>query len=569
MTVSTETLKAAARPTATPRPLPARPADQDLWIFRDGKKTVSAQDLVSDLRARLTNSIPSTSFIDALIEAGELEAALEDAGCQSATSASRVTTAIASVVCGSSRDALASAADTLESLEVPARVSVSPPEGFTYYALHPTDFVGVLDKVARDPKPCAVVGIRSIGTTLSAVVLGALLREGMPATRITVRPTGHPYSRRTEFSAVQLAWVERNLGAHFLVVDEGPGRSGSTFLSVAESLVETGIPRENITLIGSRDPDVGSLCADNATARWRQFRFVATTPSVNQRFARHIYVGGGGWRKFLLPPGKSWPGSWTQMERLKFVSPDWKHLYKFEGMGPIGAEARARAFQLAKAGFGPRVCEAEDGFLCYSLVRGKAMQPEDADGGVLDRIACYCAFRNSEFSSAASSGTPQLREMLEFNIMQEFGITLSLHEDVFCNDRPVITDGSMQPYEWIAARSGQVIKVDGLDHGDNHFFPGPCGIAWDLAGASVEWNLSGAATEYMLNRFRAASGLDTSSKFDLYRLAYLVFRLGFCKMGISTVQGSPEETRLRKAYANYRAQARTLLEVMTLSGQAA
>ena len=223
MTVSTETLKAAARPKATSQPRPARPADQDLWIFRDGKKTVSAQDLVADLRARLTNSTLSTAVIDALIEAGELEAALEDAGCESATTASRVTTAIASVVCGNSRDALARAADTLESLEVPARVSVSPPEGFTYYALHATDFVGVLDKVAREPKPCAVLGIRSIGTTLSAVVLAALVREGIPATRITVRPTGHPYSRRTEFSAVQLAWVERNLGAQFLIVDEGPG----------------------------------------------------------------------------------------------------------------------------------------------------------------------------------------------------------------------------------------------------------------------------------------------------------------------------------------------------------
>jgi hypothetical protein len=569
MTVSTETLKTAARPTATAQPLQARQADQDLWIFRDGKKTVPAQALVADLRARLRNSTLSTTVIDALIEAGELEAALEDAGCPSATSASRVTSAIASVVCGNSRDALARAADTLESLEVPAHVSVSPPEGFTYYALHPTDFVGVLDKVAREPKPCAVVGIRSIGTTLSAVVLAALVREGIPATRITVRPTGHPYSRRTEFSAVQLAWVERNFAAQFLIVDEGPGRSGSTFLSVAEALVEAGIPHENITLIGSRVPDVGSLCADNAPVRWRQFRFVATTPSVNQRFARHIYVGGGDWRKFLLPADKPWPESWTQMERLKFVSPDWKHLYKFEGMGPTGVEARARAFQLADAGFGPRVCEAEDGFLCYSLVKGRAMQSEDADPRVLDRIASYCAFRNSEFSSTGSSGTPQLREMLEFNITQEFGITRPFDEDDFCTHRPVISDGSMQPHEWIAARSGQVIKVDGLDHGDDHFFPGPCDIAWDLAGASVEWNLSGAATEYMLNRFRVASGRDVSSKFDLYRLAYLVFRLGFCKMGISTVTGSPEEARLRKAYANYRAQAHTLLQVAIVSKQAA
>jgi len=70
-------------------------------------------------------------------------------------------------------------------------------------------------------------------------------------------------------------------------------------------------------------------------------------------------------------------------------------------------------------------------------------------------------------------------------------------------------------------------------------------------------------------RFRIVSGLDVSSRFDLYRLAYLVFRLGFCKMGISTVVGSPEETRLKRAYEYYRAQAHRLLALAALKGQAA
>jgi hypothetical protein len=540
-----------------------------LWIFRDGKQSVSGPEMVADLRSRLAKSNWGNTVLDLLIAAGGLEAALEDAGCPSANSASRVTSAIASLVCGNSSNSLATAAEILGSLEAPARIDISPPEGFTYYAVHPTDFIGVLGKISREPKACAVVGIRSIGTTLSAIVLGALLAQGRPATRITVRPTGHPYSRRTEFSAVELAWVEQNFGAQFLIVDEGPGRSGSTFLSVAEALLDAGVPREGITLIGSRSPDVDSLCADDAVRRWRQFRFIATTPSVNRRFERCTYIGGGDWRKFLLPADTTWPESWTQMERLKFVSPDWKHLYKFEGMGPFGVKSRARAFQLADAGFGPGVCEAENGFLSYSLVQGKGLQAEDADAQVLERIAQYCALRYSEFSSAASSGTQQLRQMLEFNVSQEFGITLSLREDDFCDGRAVVTDGSMQPHEWIAARSGRVIKVDGVDHGDNHFFPGPCDIAWDLAGASVEWKMSSAATEYMLDRFRIRSGLDVSSRFDLYRLAYVVFRLGFCKMGISTVVGSAEETRLRKAYENYRAQARALLALATLRGQAA
>lgn len=558
MTVSTETLKDAAPPDTNSQPSQSPPAEQDLWIFREGKQTLSAQKMVADLLSRLTNSASSSNLIDALIGAGELEAALEDAGSRSAILAARLTNAIASVVCGNARNALGMAADILGSLEVPDRVSVSPPEGFTYYALHPTDFVGIASQLAREPKSCAVVGIRSIGTTLSAVVLAALHAEGRPATRITVRPSGHPYSRRTEFGAVERGWVHQNLDAHFLVVDEGPGRSGSTFLSVAEALWDAGVPRENITLIGSREPDVNSLCAPGAASRWRQFRFVATSPSVNRRFERHTYIGGGDWRRFLIPAQKSWPESWTQMERLKFVSPDRARLYKFEGMGPIGVQARARAFQLADAGFGPQVCDANDGFLSYSLIQGRSMEPNDAKPEVLDRIAQYCAFRHREFSSA-SSGAPHLRPMLEFNITQEFGTTLSVPEDDFRQDRPVVTDGRMQPYEWIGAESGGLIKVDGVDHGDNHFFPGPCGIAWDLAGAAVEWRLSGAATEYMLDRFRSDSGLDVSPQFRLYRLAYLVFRLGFCKMGISTVQGTPEELRLRTAYENYRAQAYSLL----------
>jgi len=43
-------------------------------------------------------------------------------------------------------------------------------------------------------------------------------------------------------------------------------------------------------------------------------------------------------------------------------------------------------------------------------------------------------------------------------------------------------------------------------------------------------------------------------------LAYAVFRLGFCKMALSTVPGSPEEGRLLDAYLYYRRRAEQLLE---------
>ena len=541
------------QPSATPSA-----AESDPWIFRDGKRVVNGLELLGDLRRRIASALSSSTLLDALIEAGELEAALADAGSKSAESAARVADCLASAVIHGDATALAQAATYAEQITAPDTLTIAPPEGFTYYALHPSDFARLAETL--DSQRYAVIGIRSIGTTLSAVVLTALTTQGKQARRITVRPTGHPYSRQTDFSADQLRWIGEHRGAQFLIVDEGPGRSGSTFLSVAEALVRAGVPRHEITIMGSREPDLGSLCADNAINRWREFRFVATAPSVNQRFAECTYVGGGDWRQYLFPAGQPWPASWMQMERLKFVSADQQILYKFEGMGPIGAEARHRACCLAQAGFGPQVSDAGGGFLAYELVKGTQARIQQTNASILARIADYCAFRYAELGTLCSAEEAQLGEMLEFNVAQEFGIALALPSDSLRTQRPLTTDGRMNPHEWILNDSGQLIKTDGVDHGDNHFFPGPCDIAWDLAGAVVEWQLGSDASNFLVDQFRRRSGVNVSPELSLYKLAYSVFRLGFCKMAVSTVKGSTEELRLLNAYRQYRAIAQDLLQ---------
>lgn len=556
------------QPGIEPQPL-ATPsaAESDPWIFRDGKRTVNGSELLGDLRCRIAGATESSILLDALIEAGELEAALADAGSESAQAAARVTDCLASAVIHGDSSGVARAASYADQIASPDTLTVAPPEGFTYYALHPGDFARLAATLSF--QRYAVIGIRSIGTTLSGVVLTALVAQGKQARRITVRPTGHPYSRQTDFSADQLRWIDENSGAHFLIVDEGPGRSGSTFLSVAEALVRSGVPRQEITLLGSRVPDLSSLCANNAIARWQEFRFLATAPLVNQRFAECTYVGGGDWRQFLIATGEPWPASWTQMERLKFICADRQSLYKFEGMGPIGAEARDRACRLAQAGFGPRVSDAGGGFLAYELVKGTQPRVQDVNASILERIADYCAFRHAEFGTPRSAEEAQLREMLEFNVAQEFGIELALPNDLLRTPRPLITDGRMNPYEWIMNDSGQLIKTDGVDHGDNHFFPGPCDIAWDLAGAAVEWQLGVDESEFLIEQFRRRSGVNVSRDFDLYKLAYSVFRLGFCKMAISTVKGSAEEQRLGEAYQHYRTIARDLVQAKRQTSLAA
>ncbi len=536
----------------------ADPAETDLWIFRDGRREVSGPTMVRDL-SRWISQGNSRSLLDSLIQAGELEAALWDAGSRGAGAASELTDALAYCVCTGNVNQ--HPAQLVSRIVAPDSISVSPPEGFTYYALHPLDFARLAAAVPAEPTSCAVIGIRSIGTTLSAMTAASLKAVGRPVTRITVRPTGHPYARITEFTPEQSRWIgdQVSASAQFLIVDEGPGRSGSTFLSVAEALLRAGVPREIITILGSRQFDPDSLCARDAAARWRGFRYLSTTPSVNTRFEKCLYIGGGDWRKHLCGEERNWPGSWTQMERLKFLSPERQTFFKFEGMGPFGAGVRKRAFALAHAGFSPQVSDAGDGFLAYTMLNGRQLRRDDLTAWLLERIAQYCAFRISNFACEGSQ-PDELRQMLEFNIHQEFGLELKLDCDELLCLHPVLADGRMQPHEWIATGPDEFLKTDAISHGDNHFFPGPCDIAWDLAGTAIEWQLSPDALDFLLSKFRQLSGVDSSPRLRHYMLTYSVFRLGFCKMAMSTVSGSAEERRLQTAYLYYRSQAERLLE---------
>lgn len=541
--------------TTSPQP---RCIKADPWIFRDGRTVLSGQRALNAISAALSNS-SSDAITDALIQAGELEAGVADSGFPAAPESAQLTDTLAGALCGG--DSREKARALLEVLRIPEQVCISPPEGFTYYALHPLDFRDAVAQLPTGSQSVAVIGIRSIGTTLGAVVLASIKQERREASRITVRPTGHPYSRTMNFTDVEKRWIstQSHNGADFVVVDEGPGRSGSTFLSVAEALVECGVAAERITLLGSRQPDPASLLAEGAANRWARFRFIAASSSISCRFARDIYAGGGCWRSLLLEESQDWPDSWTDMERLKFVSPDRRTIFKFEGMGRVGAEIRVRAFALAEAGFSPSVTNAGDGFLAYDLLNGRALTLGDRKPDLLDFMASYCAFRAANFCAKSNTGS-QLKEMLDFNLLTELGHKVRLPEHVLSTSRPVFVDGRMQPHEWVRDGRRGIQKTDATSHGDDHFFPGPCDIAWDLAGIGVEWRLRREQSEYLLRKFEQLSGMSkTAERLPAYKLAYAVFRSGFCKMASESVSDSAEQVRLRFAYQRYRKVVEELL----------
>lgn len=98
---------------------------------------------------------------------------------------------------------LRDAADNLTAC-TEAVVSVKVPEGFAFYSLLPEQYCLAatkwMNEHAAGHRPVLLVGVRSIGTTLSAVVRATLLQHRWKAGRITVRPFGDPFSAEVTLS---------------------------------------------------------------------------------------------------------------------------------------------------------------------------------------------------------------------------------------------------------------------------------------------------------------------------------------------------------------------------------
>ena len=538
-----------------------------MYVFREGRRSVSSAELRRTLLGCLQSLATATNgptgssvLMETLLRAGEFECALADCGHPQQHAVAAITDEIASQLLPHKTPDYSRLSASLSSLSLPVWLTISVPEGFAYYALHPQQYADLAEGLPLQGPRVVVVGIRSIGTTLSAVVMAALRNRGLLAERMTVRPEGHPFDRVVRFTAAHVGWVKHNQAADFLVVDEGPGLSGSSFLSTGEALADLGVAHERITFLCAHQPDFGQLCSRSAAARAEKFRW-REVPSANHLpHGAEVFIGAGGWRERFIGNNSEWPASWTNMERAKFLSGDGAELYKFEGLGHYGAAVRKRAGLLADAGFSPKLGAQDDtGFVRYRVYRGQKLAANAISETAVEVIARYCALRADAFAVVdtehCEKNQADLEMMVRTNLTEEFGsdprqAPASLHLV-----RPVVADGRMQPWEWIVA-DGRLVKFDGASHGDDHFFPGPTDIAWDLAGAIVEFSVSGvdqsAIAPALLDRYRRFTGDDAGPRLPGYLLAYSAFRLGYCKMAANAMRGSSEEPRLQQQYLKYR-----------------
>ncbi len=108
----------------------------------------------------------------------------------------------------------------LQELRAPLPLSIKGAEGYAFYALYPEAYMEAARHSGLGAKT-VVVGIRSIGTSLSAAVATAIGARSP----VTLRPVGHPFRRTIEVGARLSRQLLKDNTADFAIADEGPGLS--------------------------------------------------------------------------------------------------------------------------------------------------------------------------------------------------------------------------------------------------------------------------------------------------------------------------------------------------------
>ena len=146
-------------------------------VYAQRKRTVNPAALES-----LANS--SDAAQDALIEWGEVESAVADTLCPERdglhprTEAFRRMMTEAARLYWSGKGRL----PQFDASDLPRTLEVSVPEGYAFYALHPRSYGEAALRFWEElrPRSVVVIGIRSIGTSLSAVACAAQSSSHFP-----------------------------------------------------------------------------------------------------------------------------------------------------------------------------------------------------------------------------------------------------------------------------------------------------------------------------------------------------------------------------------------------------
>ena len=557
----------------------------------------SATELAAVLRqADAARSAPSSdAIVELFIDFGQLEAAIVDRLFPNRDGLHPIADALrhASVRAGHALlassyddregatlalDELVRRLEAVRQLEISREITMRVPEGYAYYALHPETYAVSAARFASEQSPASTVciGIRSIGTSLSGIVAASLERLGIAASTYSVRPRGHPFARRLELADdLKQRLVQQPAGCHYLVVDEGPGLSGSSFAAVARSLCDLGIDAERIVLFPSWNADPSTFRSTEARLVWNRHRRYSALAHEADLAVEQIAgalpneavdFSGGAWRSRLLADESTWPAVQPQHEVPKVWLPGRGSIVRFAGLGRYGKAKLQRAGKLAAAGLGPAPEWLKRGYLSMPFIDGSPCA--EADATLLDHMAEHVAFLVRTFPATRSPDVDAILELVETNVRLDFGAGVSIPDLTAFRaplaDAPCAAiDGRMRPHEWVrtAGDSGRMfLKTDALDHHADHFFPGLQDAGWDLAAIEFEFRLPASATERLLARYVAASrDRDGAARLPFYRLAYPAFRLGYATLARGSLGATADGFRFERVMEACRIRLQALL----------
>ncbi|RYZ12438.1 MAG: hypothetical protein EOO24_03335 [Comamonadaceae bacterium] len=553
------------------------------------------------------------ALVGALIEAGALAQGLADrsfhaAGghdadeggdCDATSAAMALATALAER-CAMSWDSRFAECGEAPQLELTACLATAPelpirmrqPEGYAFYAVYPEAYLAAARRVARLSTAWRSIGLRSIGTSLSAMVAVGL---DAPGPR-TLRPVGHPFAREL---AARPPAPPLPPGCRFAIVDEGPGLSGSSMAAAARWLMDAGVPADSVHLFPAHGHGPGTQSSDPVRELWQRLpvhqvgfdSLILQAPEPAHRLAEWVAalvgplkaplreVSGGGWRDGEDWGAAGWPPAHPWAEARKFLAEtsSGRWLVKFAGLGRIGFGKLDRARALAEAGFCPGPAGLCHGFLVERWrddavplpARLQAMPRAVLVAG----IGAYLAFRARAFPAQRSSGAslPELHRMGRANSIEALGPDTAPRWDAWLDaldaldreTRPIEVDGRLHAWEWRVA-GDRLIKTDALDHHAAHDLIGCQDVLWDVAGAEVEFDLDAAQSQALrLELVQRGVRLGSAALATLLRACYLAFQLGSYTMAAAaadrTAASATNAEALDAAVARYRAGLERLL----------
>lgn len=543
-----------------------------MWVYGDRSRTADPRDLLADVEAGLerVRGMPPglerhAGLVGASILAGELAQGLADAGFEAAgqddltpvqTAAMNWLTDLARAVAASWRSRFADlpalpSPDTLAALALPAEVATRTGEGYAFYAVYPEGFLEAAGRAGFD-RPPTVIGLRSIGTGLAAMVAAATGAEPP----ITLRPSGHPFRREIRLSPALEAHLRARASGRFAVVDEGPGLSGSSMGAVGDLLQRLGVPEDRIDWFPSHRGDLGPQADPRRRARWSRARrhvvdFDALCLAGGAALPLETWfeditgpaleplrdLSGGAWRA-LRPDGADLPAHGA-MERRKslLTAARGRFLLKFAGLGPEADAKLARARALHAEGFTPEPLALRHGFLLEPWIEGaRPLDPKADRPALLAHLARYLAFRARAFPAGPHDGASpdDLAEMIRVNVSEALdtgaGDALSARFCALIGEAPplcpVHVDGRLHAWEWLRTPEGRILKTDALDHSNAHDLVGCQCLGWDLAGVTVELELSPSEAENFRRMIETRADVSMpAARVEAYRLAYGAFQL--------------------------------------------